>query len=132
MNINEENYVDVAEKVILELKNKKDSRGKTVHYKLTTSQIRNLLAMTADILNDVNRQNGDLLSDDIVSRIEYLKVRLIYECGRKEWVKYLVEESDLLNLIKSVGKSKNRYILLSRYMEALVAFHKFFGGKEYE
>ena len=129
MNINEENYVDEAEKVILELKNKKDFRGKPIP-KLSVSQIRNLLAMTADILNEVNRQNDDTLSVETISRIEYLRVRLIYECGREDSVKYFVEESDLLNLLKTVGKSKKRYVLLSRYMEALVAFFKYYGGKD--
>ena len=53
MRINESTYVDAAEKVIIELveESKRKNRGKINI--VTTSKIRNLLAMTADIYNQV-------------------------------------------------------------------------------
>lgn len=57
MLINEDNYVDVAEKAILKLKDKK---GLDI---VTTSKIRNLLAMVSDIYNDVVKSTRDELSD---------------------------------------------------------------------
>lgn len=44
--------LDKVENTIKELKTKKNQRGKPIGL-LTVSQIRNLLAMSADILNEV-------------------------------------------------------------------------------
>ena len=129
MSVNEQNYVDEAEKVIIKLKNLKDRNGKTVPL-VTTSKLRNLLAMTADIYNEVMNQHTDKLSEDICSRIEYLRVRFLYEAGREKAVKSLVEEAGIIDVLRGVNGSKKKYILFNRYMEALVAFHKYYGGKD--
>lgn len=47
MLINENNYVEEAEKVIKLLSEKKDQKGRPVSM-VTTSKIRNLLAMVSD------------------------------------------------------------------------------------
>ena len=54
MRINESTYVDKAEKVIINLaeESKEKNRGKVNI--VTTSKIRNLLAMTADIYNSLD------------------------------------------------------------------------------
>lgn len=129
MKLNEQNYVDFAETVIVKLSKKTDRNGRNVPM-VTTSKIRNLLAMAADIYNDVMNQNENELSDEICSKIEYLRVRFIYECGREQKVKDLVLEAQILELLKNIGKSRERYILFNHYMEALVAFHRFYDGKD--
>ena len=97
---------------------------------LTTSQIRNLLAISADIYNELMLERNETLSQELVSRIEYLRVRFVYESGRDEKVKAFVEEAKLLDIIKSVGTSKKDFILFNRYLEALVAYHRFYGGND--
>ena len=95
---------------------------------LTTSKIRNILAMTADIYNDVNdpsEMKGGILSENIQARIRYLKIRIIYESGRENDVKNFVEESCIVDIINSIGDKKANYIRFSRYMEALVAYRKY-------
>ncbi len=129
MQINDQNYVDEAEKVIINLKNMKDKNGRTIPM-VTTSKLRNLLALTADIYNEIMNQSGDKLSEEVCSRIEYLRVRFLYEAGREPSVKSLVEKADILGVLKTIKGSKHNYILFNRYMEALVAFHKFHGGRE--
>ncbi|MCM1183527.1 MAG: type III-A CRISPR-associated protein Csm2 [Roseburia sp.] len=129
MRINEQNYVDEAEKVIKKLKAKTDKNGRSVPM-VTTSKLRNLLALTADIYNEVMNGSGDKLSEEICSRIEYLRVRFLYEAGREPAVKSLVEEAGLLDVLKDIKGSKKGYILFNRYMEALVAFHKYHGGRD--
>lgn len=129
MKLNEQNYVDFAETVIVKLSKKTDRNGRNVPM-VTTSKIRNLLAMAADIYNDVMNQNENELSNEICSKIEYLRVRFIYECGREQKVKDLVLEAQILELLKNIGKSRERYILFNHYMEALVAFHRFYDGKD--
>lgn len=130
MYIDEKNYVDKAEAVIKKLSSKVNPQNGKPEPMVTTSKIRNLLAMTADIYNEVQGVQEEVLSDDICGRIEYLRVRFIYESGREPKVKELVKESRVLDILKEIGKSKKNYILFSRYMEALVAFRKFYGRDE--
>ena len=136
MRINENNYVDKAEEAIIELvKDAKERYGVRYRDKLvTTSKIRNLLAMTADIYNQVLVCQEEVLSDDICGRIEYLRVRFMYEYGRDDSkerkVKNFIDKTNILVLLKEVGKTKHNYILFSKYMVALIAFHKYYGGKE--
>lgn len=130
--INETNYVDKADKVICSLKGKakQQRKGREDLKIVTTSKIRNLLAMTADIYNQVMICHNDKLNDELKGRIEYLRVRFMYECGREPLVKNFVEEADILSILKEINGSKKNYILFSRYMEALIAFHKYYGGKD--
>ena len=118
----ETDYSKTAEKVIKTLIEKYGERKI-----LTTSKIRNILAMTADIYNDVNdpsEMKGGILSENIQARIRYLKIRIIYESGRENDVKNFVEESCIVDIINSIGDKKANYIRFSRYMEALVAYRK--------
>lgn len=131
MKISEKNYVNKAEQVIIQLSNKVDKRGKKVDI-ATTTQIRNLLAMSADIYNCVILLKSDKLTDDIVSKIEYLKIRMVYEAGRDEKVKSLIETAELLDCINEINGSKKNFILFNHYMEAIVAYRKYLGGKEKE
>lgn len=130
--INETNYVDKAEKAIQSLRDRAEQqkRGRGPAQIVTTSKIRNLLAMTADIYNQVMICQNDNLNEDLKGRIEYLRVRFMYECGRERQVKDFVEEADILAILKEINGSKKNYILFSRYMEALIAFHKYYGGKD--
>lgn len=86
--------------------------------------------MTSDIYNDVINLQSDALSSEITSRIEYLRLRCIYEAGRDKIVKDFIKESQLIDVINEINGSKANYILFNRYMEALVAFHKFYGGDD--
>lgn len=129
MTLTEENYVDLAEGVIDELRKMKDKRGRDIPI-VTTSKIRNLLAMTSDIYNDVLNVKTDKLPTEVVGRIRYLKIRFVYEAGREAGVKNLVERAGILECLDKIGQSKQRYILFSRYIEALVAFRKYKGGRD--
>lgn len=128
--IDNKNYVERAEKVIVSLKNKVNPRNGRPVPMVTTSKIRNLLAMTADIYNEVMASNDENLSSDLKARIEYLRVHFVYESGREAGVRNLVQEAGILEILKSMSGTKTDYILFNRYMEALVAFHKFYGGKD--
>lgn len=131
MIITKSNYVEKAENAIIELKNKKNRMGKTVPM-VTTSKIRNILAMSAQIYNDVLGVIGDELSEDINARIDYLKLRIIYEVGRDTTnsVRNFVESAELIKCIEQINGSRENYRLFNNYMEALVAYHKYYGGKE--
>ena len=120
-------YTKQAEEVIIALKS---SMGRKFE-KFTTSKIRNILAQVSEIYNDVVNEQGDVLKEEYKSRIEYLKVRLVYECGREpDVVKPFVEKAGLISLINDIGDSRQKFKDFARYMEALVAYHRFHGGKD--
>lgn len=126
MRLTEDNYVDIAEKAIKKLSGDKNGKSNLV----TTSKIRNLLAMTADIYNEAVNSKEETLSSELVGRINYMKIRFIYEAGREPKVKRLVEEADILSHLDEINGSRKQYILFSHYMEALVAYRKFYGEKD--
>ena len=130
MYINENNYADEAEKVILYLKNKVNPKAEKSIPMVTTSKLRNLLAMASDIYNEVIMLQDDKLNDELNGRIEYLRIRMVYESGRESSVKDFVTAAKLMEILKEIKGSRKNYILFSRYMESLVAFHKFYGGKD--
>jgi len=138
--ITEENYLDHAEKVIKDLK--------AENAMITTSQIRNILSNISDIYNVVQRtkHSGDLPSE-VRSKIRELTMHCYYAAGREEKVKkFFLRSSLFMNLkgileasseankeipetLRKVGE-KERFLLLHKYMESLVAFHRFYGGKD--
>lgn len=123
MILTEDNYVSKAEKVIKDLASQTDKWGKANI--VTTSQLRNLLAMTADIYNDVVNTSGEKLGQDIISRINYLKIRFVYESGREKKVRDLVDKAEILACLDEIKNNKKQYIIFSRYMEALVAYKRY-------
>ena len=129
MTINDNNYVDVAEKVIDRLAENKDKYGNS--QMVTTSKLRNLLAMSADIYNEVS-VSEEKLTEELISRIEYLRVRFVYEYGRENnrLLQRFIKEAKILDNLKEINGSKKNYTLFYHYMEALVAFHKYNGGRD--
>lgn len=120
--LDEKTYVDTAEGVI------KNLAGRRML--LTTSKIRNLLSMISTLYDEVRRARRDKLSDAERERIQYIRLHFAYEAGRDRNVKEFVNEADIFEHIKDIGDDKTRFILFCRYMEALVAYHRYHGGKE--
>ncbi len=125
MKLDENNYVELAEEAIKKLKSQVNERNHKPLLVVTTSKIRNLLAMTAEIYNEVQNDPNEHLSEDIKGRINYLKVRIVYEAGREDSVKRFVKTAAILEHLDEIKGNRKQYILFSRYMEALVAYRKF-------
>ena len=128
MKLQNDTYVQKAEAVITALSKITDKWGNPKM--VTTSQIRNLLSMTADIHNEIMINRDENLSEEIRGRINYLKIRFLYEAGRNGDVKNFVEKAEIIPCIDEIQGKRSRYLLFSKYMEALVAYHKFMGGKD--
>ena len=131
MKLDKLNYVDEAERVIKSL----SKNQRTGAIELTTSKIRNLLAMTSDIYNEVIHDNQEYLSEEILGRVQYLRLRVVYESGQDNdkkinAVKDFVEKADIVSLINGIGKSRGKLLLFCNYMEALTAYHKYYGGRD--
>ena len=39
-------------------------------------------------------------------------------------------EAKILDILKEIQGDKDNFLLFAHYMEALVAFHKFYGGRD--
>lgn len=117
-----ENYVDLAEAVIKELNQN--------HVDLTTSKLRNILSMTADLKSDAQRVREKEINSDMSGRVQYLKMRIAYEAGRERAVKDFASDAGLLNKISDIGKDKEKLLLFCDYMEALTAYHKFYNEND--
>lgn len=113
-------YVDQAEKVIKTLQVNKNGV-----IAISTNKIRNMLTLLNELYNAVKNQNNELLNIELQSRIQYTKMKLIYEAGRDEHVKELLNNSNLIEYINDIGNSKEKLILVCHYMEAMVAYHKY-------
>jgi len=115
-----EDYVEAAAQVM-------QSRN----FKISTTKIRSFLSIANDIYNIESKRKDETLTPESIDKLNMMRVRILYEAGRyKSDVKPFVEESKLINYIKSIGTSRQKFINFSRYLEALVAYHRFFNESE--
>lgn len=115
-----ENYATFAELLMKSYLTKPDSQ------KLTTSKLRGIYAMVMNVYTKVNSpEEYQACKGDI----QYLKVRMAYEAGREDAVKKFLSETKLMDLLNKVG-TYDQFMLYCRYAESLVAYFKFFGGKD--
>lgn len=125
-------FVEEAKKVMEGLR-KTNKWGAPDFGDLTTSKIRNILSMVSGIYNDVTIAESKL-PPSMVNKIRYLKVRLAYEAGRDKSyssdIKNFIEKTGLLTAIDFIGDSKDNFVRYSQYLEALVAYHRYLGGKD--
>lgn len=127
-----DNYVDKAQQVMEKL-----SQGRTTM--VTTSQIRKFLTAVNTVSGKVdqfrNSGKGNTLPEELQMQVKFLKVKLAYQIGRAQSnrgnpVKEFSEMAGLMTRIDSIGNSMEKYENFARYVEALVAFHKFYGGRD--
>lgn len=129
--------VKMADDVISKL-----SRDNRDNILLKTNQIRKFLTAVNILANKVSVYKAenpgvDTLSDELANEVKYLEVMLVYQIGRDnaqnprtKSVQEFVDKSRLRDLIKKVGNDIYTFENFNRYVEALVAFHKFYGGRD--
>ena len=127
-----EDYVKRAEEAIVELK-------QTDKFPITTSKLRSLFSLFTETYNEVSRRDQEKLSRDQVNDLNAAKVRIYYEIGRDDYYKgYMdsssvgrfVQQSKLLAYLGDIGDSCKKLQQFYHYMEALVAFHRFYFGNK--
>lgn len=123
--LTDDNYVDKAEAAIKSLKRNNRDRRNPDAFLLTTSKIRHLLSLTSALFDESNVKGYPDLRD----KIAYLRVQFVYQSGREFAVKDLVQQAQILEALKEVS-NKETLQRFCRYMEALVAYFKFYGGKD--
>lgn len=98
--------------------------------KISTSKIRRLFSLFTDIYNSENRRTEPALTEESVGRLRLAQIRMLYEAGREKKVKNFLDSAGLVSHLKAVGTDRDAFICYFHYMEALVAYHKYFGGRE--
>jgi CRISPR-associated protein Csm2 len=93
---------------------------------LTTSKLRGIYSM---IMNIYTRINDVEDFERHKSDIKYLKVRMAYEAGRVTEIKEFLDKTLLMKAIDYI-KTYEQFALYCRYAESLVAYFKFYGGKD--
>ena len=114
-----ENYVDLAETLM-------SANSKSI----TTSKLRNWFSIANDIYNVESRSSEIGLKPESCTKLLNLRVRIVYDAGKDSKIKDFVSNANLLSYIKGIGSSREQMIRFAHYMEALVAYHKYFGGRE--
>lgn len=132
-----EDYVKRAEEAIAELKRIESlDRRKSV---ITTSKLRSLFSLFAETYNQVSRGDQDKLDQDQQKALNAAKVRIYYEIGRDDYynghmdsssVGRFIQESKLLAYLNDIGNDCKKLLEFYHYMEALVAFHRFYFGEK--
>lgn len=117
-----EDYVDVAERVMRALFVNRS--------RITTTKMRGFLTLVNDIYNVENLRTEAKLSAESKLKLMRLRVRMVYDAGRERDVKDFVEQAKLLEYLKGVGDSREEMIRFAHYMEALVAYHRYLGGRD--
>lgn len=103
--------------------------------KITTSQIRKFLAAVNRISNMIMISNSpnDELDEDIINEIKYMQIQFAYLVGKsRSSNNHYNEMKKLYDHLKSYMSSintKSSFKKFSQYIEAIVAYHKFYGGK---
>ena len=122
-----------AEAVIQKLR-VADKEG-TLKIEVTTRQLRKILAAVNMLNNkvDIHRTKepgATALPSDLAAEVQYLKVRVAYQAGRDKVVRKFVDTAGLVAKIDEIGSDLTKYEAFARYMEALVAYHKYYGGRD--
>ena len=120
-----EDYVEEAEKKIQEYTTKVNRRSW-----ITTTKLRNILSLLMDVYNVEKLRVDQTISEESHVKLQMARIRLAYECGRDRITKDFVDHTNLLPWLKNAGKSREKVLNYIHYVEALVAYHRYYGGKE--
>lgn len=110
---------------------------------LKTNQIRKFLSAVNILANKVavykaENPGKNELSQPLLDEVKYLYIMLVYQIGRdnasnredKRSVGEFVEKAQLRDWINKEIIDITSFENFNRYVEALVAYHKFYGGRE--
>jgi len=123
---------DFADATAMEINEIADKKGKEFARNIRTNQIRNFFAHINTLRNDFrNMQLSKLSYDQLDGSLILVKPKLAYAKGRNRNVEPF--QQLIFETIDKVVISKNKekaYINFFEFVEAIVAYHKYHGGRE--
>lgn len=104
--------------------------------RLTKTQIRKFLTAVNMLKNKVDfykikSNNSKALDAELTTEVKFLRVNILYQAGRERTVKDFVVKTDIERIIKDIGNDRLAFEKFCKYVEALVAFHKYYGGRDW-
>ena len=117
-----DDYIDRADAIMRDMSTQRPM--------ITTSKIRNLLSLVSGIYDTERLRTEPVLTKESIAGIGMMRIRTAYEAGRDSATKVFVEKTHLLQYLKGIGTDREDLIAFAHYMEALVAYHRYYGGKE--
>lgn len=121
--INDTNFGDIA------MSSMKQFFKKSLAQKglITITKLRSILEMVNAIYYNVLFITDSDLTENLLSDIAYLKVKMAYESSRENSVKEFINHTNIMNSIDAIvnSKKKDDFLLYCRYIESLVAYFKF-------
>ena len=128
--IDREHYADNADKIM----QKWSQEGKGIN--LTKTKIRNFLTMMNELYELTRIDKSEKLKPEVISKIQYTKMKYYYEIGRDRdqnkdkrnlsGSEEFFKRTDFLEYLDGIGGSREELIYVCHYMEALVAYHKYY------
>ena len=71
------------------------------------------------------------MTEDEIADVQFLRMKLVYEYGRGEnGVRDFIDCANLIPEIKQIQDDRDKLIIFCKYLEALVAYHRFAGGND--
>lgn len=124
-----------AEEVIKSLRKPDRRKPDILVIGVTTSQIRKFLTAVNMLKNKIDiykvqHLSEDKMSDDLAVEVKFLRVNILYQAKRERAVADFVEKSQMEKHINNIGNSITEFNKFYKYVEALVAFHKYYGGRD--
>ena len=117
------NYAKAAEVLVDSLKG---DNTRTPFGGLSMSKLRSIYGLITNVYTRVNTADD---FEECRSDLQYIKVKMAYESGREGAVKEFVSRTGLMAALDQIA-TYDQFILYCRYAESLVAYFKFYGGKE--
>lgn len=103
---------------------------------VSTSQLRKVLSAANILQNNLYKDTNesDQLSPEFASQVKYLKARLAYQIGRARENRNTQDSIPVLDAlmkeVDAVGNDRKKFDDFGRLIESVVAYHKYYGGKE--
>lgn len=94
---------------------------------ITSNQMRTILSLFIHVKNDLEKNENEELNEEELYKIKYIKIKLIYQVARIGCKDFL--EKTYLNEMLDDVKTKSDFYKLVDYVEALVAFQKYYVNK---
>lgn len=117
-------YASIAEELMKQYTQQHGNYGRD--RSISTTKLRNIYSLIMNVYAQVNSSEEYARHEkDIV----YLKVRMAYEAGREGSVKAFMKATHLMEYVDSIT-CLEQFMLYCRYAEALVAYFKYFEGRD--
>lgn len=100
---------------------------------ITANQLRNILDLAMNMFNVESQRTEEKIADNTKGKILRTRVQIVYSAGRdgnRNPVKDFIDITKLLDYLEQVGDDRKKLLNWIHYLEALVAYHRYYGGKE--